>query len=145
MKLLVDAGNTRLKWALWDGVALHGMAAVANADRDWSALWRDLHGIDAIWIASVAGAAANAALERTARERFGVTPVFVASRAHGSGVHNAYAKPERLGVDRFLGLVAAHARARAAAVIAGCGTALILDAVAADGTHLGGLIAPGPD
>ncbi len=145
MKLLVDAGNTRLKWALCDGAALHGVIAVANADRDSSVLWQGLHGIDAVWIASVAGAAANAALERAARKRFGVAPVFVASRAQCCGVRNAYAQPEQLGVDRFLGLIAARARARTVAVIAGCGTALTLDALAADGTHLGGVIAPGPD
>jgi len=59
-------------------------------------------------------------------------------------VRNAYAEPARLGVDRFLGLVAAHAEVTGPCVLAGCGTALTLDALDADGTHLGGLIAPSP-
>lgn len=143
MKLLVDAGNSRLKWAWWDGVALDGVAATANAEMDFSALWKNGQSVDAAWIASVAAAAANASLATAVRERFGFEPVFVATRAQACGVHVAYARSTDLGVDRFLGLIAAHARSRAA-VIASCGTALTLDALAADGTHLGGLIAAGP-
>jgi type III pantothenate kinase len=60
------------------------------------------------------------------------------------GVRNAYSAPARLGVDRFLGLVAAHRDSAGPAVIAGCGTALAVDAVGTDGRHLGGLIAPAP-
>jgi type III pantothenate kinase len=143
MKLLVDAGNSRLKWAWWDGAALDGVSATANAEMDFSALWKNEQSADAAWIASVAATAANAALAAAVRERFGIEPVFVATRAQACGVRVAYARPADLGVDRFLGLIAAHARSRAA-VIASCGTALTLDALAADGTHLGGLIAAGP-
>jgi type III pantothenate kinase len=49
-----------------------------------------------------------------------------------------------LGVDRFLAMVAAYAAGQAPCVLAGIGTALTLDALTADGRHLGGLIAPGP-
>ena len=59
-------------------------------------------------------------------------------------MRNAYAQPEKLGVDRFLSLIAVHAHRKGAAVIASCGTALALDALCEDGRHLGGLIAPSP-
>src|SRR5699024_8726538 len=59
------------------------------------------------------------------------------------GVRNAYAQPETLGVDRFLSMVAAYADGHAPCVLVSCGTALVLDALAAGGRHLGGLIAPG--
>jgi len=143
MKLLVDAGNSRLKWAWWDGVALDGASAAANADVDFSILWKNGKNVDTVRIASVASAETNAALAAAVRARFGIEPTFVATRARACGVRIAYAQPADFGVDRFLGLIAAHARSRAA-VIAGCGTALTLDALAADGTHLGGLIAAGP-
>ncbi len=152
MKLLIDLGNTRLKWALWDRTGLQPSVAVVTAavnDDDGvldrlDALWKDIPGIDSIWIASVAAPALEQALAHRALARFGVDAQFVRSCAQAGGVRNAYAQPERLGVDRFLGLIAAHAQAQEPTVIANCGTALALDALAADGTHLGGLIAPSP-
>ncbi|MGH8090026.1 MAG: type III pantothenate kinase [Rudaea sp.] len=144
MKLLIDAGNSRLKWAWWDGTVLDGVSAVANAGMDVPALWKNGQNADAVWIASVASTAANAALAAAVRDRFGVEPVFAATRAQACGVQVAYAEPLSLGADRFLGLIAARAHTRGAVVIASCGTALTLDALAADGAHLGGLIAAGP-
>src|SRR5690606_28503209 len=69
---------------------------------------------------------------------------FVRSPAQALGIRNAYAEPERLGVDRFLGMAALHAAAPRAQILVSCGTALTLDALTAEGQHLGGLIAPSP-
>jgi len=145
MKLLIDVGNTRVKTALWNGAELRPMGAVGHGSPDRSALWRDVADPESIWIASVAAPQADAALTRKLRGRFGQEPRFVRSRAEACGVRSAYAQPERLGVDRFLGLVAAHAQAAGPTVIASCGTALTLDALGADGRHHGGLIVPSPD
>ena len=147
MKLLIDLGNTRLKWALWDGAVLRPGAAIAHAGGepvDFAALWKDIESVESVWIASVATSALGETLTRSVRERYGIEPHFVRSGAQACGVRNAYAQPERLGVDRFLGLIAAHAQAQQPTVVASCGTALTLDALAADGRHLGGLIAPSP-
>lgn len=146
MKLLVDLGNTRLKWALWSGAQLSPVCATVHGQDvlDFDEAWRGVDGVEAVWIASVAAPERNAELTRASLARFGVPAHFVRSHAQACGVRNAYPQPERLGVDRFLALIAAHARAHEAAVIASCGTALTLDALAADGTHLGGLIAASP-
>ncbi|MDR3389382.1 MAG: type III pantothenate kinase [Rudaea sp.] len=147
MKLLIDLGNTRLKWALWNGTELHPGGAVVHAGNvpvDFAALWKDVQNVDAVFVASVAGRALEDGLAHHLRDRFGVEPRFPVSVTAACGVRNAYAQPERLGVDRFLGLIAAHAQHRQPTVIAGCGTALTLDALATDGRHLGGLIAPSP-
>jgi type III pantothenate kinase len=147
MKLLIDLGNTRLKWALWDGAGLRRGGAVAHAGNltiDFAALWKDISKVDAVFVASVAGDAVEDSLGRHSRELFGLDPQFIISSAAACGVRNAYAQPERLGVDRFLGLIAAHADTRGPTVIASCGTALTLDALATDGSHAGGLIAPSP-
>jgi type III pantothenate kinase len=61
-----------------------------------------------------------------------------------AGVRIAYAQPRRLGVDRFLALLAAHARARAPWLVVGVGTALTIDLLDAGGLHHGGRIAPSP-
>jgi len=147
MKLLADLGNTRLKWALWDGVELSRVVAAAHAQDalDFGELWQGVNSVDAIWVASVATSARNEELGRACMRRFGVQAHYVRSRAQACGVRNAYAEPERLGVDRFLALIGAHARACEPTVIVSCGTALTLDALAADGTHLGGLITASPD
>jgi type III pantothenate kinase len=148
MKLLIDLGNTRLKWAFWDGAELRHGGAVAHAQErlpDFASLCKEIHGAQEAWVASVAAPALDERLAQSLRES-GIGAVhFVRSSVQACGVRNAYAQPERLGIDRFLSLIAAHARARELTVIAGCGTALTLDALAADGRHLGGLIAPAPD
>ena len=71
-------------------------------------------------------------------------PQFVSSAASVCGVRIAYRSPNALASTRFLGLIALHALERGPAVLASCGTALTLDALAADGTHLGGLISASP-
>lgn len=60
------------------------------------------------------------------------------------GVRIAYAEPSRMGVDRFLALLAAHAQGEGDALVVAVGTALTLDLLARDGRHLGGRIAPSP-
>jgi len=147
MKLLVDYGNTRFKWALLDG-ALHVRGVFAHADVALHAAlareWRALQGIDGVFVASVVAPAREDELANFVRERFGLDAQFVRSPAAALGVRNAYAQPQRLGVDRFLALAAAHARAPRLQVLASVGTALTIDALAADGEHLGGLIVPSP-
>ncbi len=147
MKLLLDIGNTRLKWAIWDGVRLEPGDAVSNGDCSvdrLTGLWRSVPKPESAWVASVADPALDGQVTASLRAVFGLEPTFVHSVTAACGVRNAYRKPRNLGVDRFLGLIATHAGSRQPAVVAGCGTALTLDALAADGKHLGGLIAPSP-
>jgi len=148
MKLLIDLGNTRLKCALWNGKTLQTLGSATHAgpmdNVDFAALWNESGTVSAILVASVAGAAIEQRLAHDLRRRFGLEPVFVASSAGACGVRNAYPQPDRLGVDRFLSLIAVHAGGAGAAVLASCGTALALDAIAADGAHLGGLISASP-
>ena len=55
----------------------------------------------------------------------------------------AYGEPRQLGVDRWLGLIAAYAQNRLPALIIDAGTAVTYDLLRQDGQHLGGLILPG--
>lgn len=148
MKLLIDLGNSRLKCALWDNGTLRYLGArahvAAGAVPDIGELWKDIQSVSAVLIASVAGKSLEDEIVLQTRRRFGIEARLVASPAAACGVRNAYPRPERLGVDRFLGLVALRAEQPGPWVLASCGTALTLDALAADGTHLGGLIAPSP-
>ena len=70
---------------------------------------------------------------------------FVTSTPMAGGIRNAYPQPAKLGVDRWLAMIGAHALERGAVCIVSVGTAMTIDGIAADGRHLGGVIVPGPD
>jgi type III pantothenate kinase len=143
---LLDLGNSRAKLARMEERAPVDITAL-----DWTRpdLATALRGLLDSWprparilVASVAPASRTDVV-RDCLPR-GVEVAWLRSPRRACGVGNHYAKPERLGIDRFLSMVAVRARADGAAVVIGCGTAVTLDAVAADGNHAAGLIAPSP-
>lgn len=146
MRLLLDLGNTRVKWGLVDadgrvtGVVAHDWDA--DLDTALRQAWERLPRPHGIWAASVVDADREARIAAALPPAFGAVN-WVRTPAAGCGVRIAYADPASMGVDRFLGMLAAHAGGCAPCVLASAGTAMVLDALAADGRHLGGLIAPG--
>lgn len=142
---LFDIGNTRLKWAragASEAGNVHARMHARSADALDKAL-ADIREGDRAWIASVASPARTAAVEAALLRR-GADVIHASTRNACAGVRIAYAVPSRLGVDRFLGLIAAHALGPGSWLIASVGTALTIDLLAADGMHRGGLIAPSP-
>ncbi len=147
---LFDLGNSRLKYASWRAGAL---GPIAHVDHDGTALgsgWEHAlpDRIDAACIASVASPALASTLVEVLSRRCAHVDV-ARTLPCLAGVRIAYAHPERLGVDRFLALLAVHARratpAHAApALVVGVGTGLTIDLLGADGLHHGGRIAPSP-
>jgi len=148
MMLLLDLGNSRLKWAL---AAQHPGPWLAQGALGWDAdlpaqlqlAWAQYPSVHAVVAASVVDAARESLVAAAVAVKFAGAPRWVRTPASACGVRNAYVEPQRLGVDRFLAMLAAHAAGYAPCVLAGAGTALTLDALTADGQHLGGLIAPG--
>lgn len=146
MRLLLDLGNTRLKWAV-----LRGDEWMADGAVDWLqdlaaplAAWHALPRPDLVVAASVAAHERQQRVVEHLRAMGWPDPLWMQTPAFACDVRNAYAEPQRLGVDRFLTMVDARARESCAAVLIGVGTALTLDALDENGLHLGGLIAPGP-
>lgn len=147
MIVLVDVGNTRIKWAQLarDGTLVgHGSAAHrASLDGALAAFAAALPGgTTRIVAANVAGERVGESLRALATRR-GVELELIAVSAERLGVRCAYQDPRRLGVDRWVGLLAAYRRAGGAACVVSAGTAVTFDAVDATGKHLGGLILPG--
>jgi len=142
--LLLDVGNTRLKWTLSDGDRLGEVAAVMHRG-DPAAALRALPKLqlDAIWISNVAGEAAGKQLAAALRARYRLAPHFALVEKRRAGLTVAYRDARRLGVDRWLALLAGWRRVGGAFCVGGCGTALTFDAVDARGRHRGGIIAPG--
>jgi type III pantothenate kinase len=143
--LLIDQGNTRLKW-LW---AVDGELQPASAGRGGFDVFRKAceaagQAPGGVRFSSVAGRASREAVISLCRDRWGVSAERLVSRAEQGGVRSGYENPESLGVDRWLAIVGAVREHGKPVVVWDLGTAATLDAVAADGRHLGGLILPGP-
>lgn len=148
MMLLLDLGNTRLKWVLAEAGAPTWLARGAfgwtEPASNLAAAWAELPQPARIIGASVAGAPREHQVRQLAERLFSQPPEWVRTPAVACGVRNVYAEPANLGIDRFLTMVAAHASGQAPCILVGVGTAVTLDALDRDGHHLGGLIAPGP-
>ncbi len=145
--LLLDIGNTYLKWALLSGERRTETRRIhyqrRPVDDALSRCWGELIPPGRILAASVGADPINAAIASWTAERWALTPRFLSSDAEALGVTNAYDEPRMLGVDRWLGLIAVREQTERPAVIADCGTAITLDALDSRGRHLGGLILPG--
>lgn len=192
--LLVDAGNSRIKWALapavrpaeWRATSPSFLASGAVDHAEWRTLatqiragWAalvsgnsgEVHfapntaplamgqgGQDegficpapaGVWLANVAGDAAEQAVRMTLQTLWGMASadwlqVLRASESR-AGVRNGYRTPTQLGSDRWASLIGAHAAWPGEhLLIVTLGTATTVEALCADGTYLGGLIAPGP-
>jgi len=146
--LLVDVGNSRVKWARCERGRLgHSRAAVYSgwgADEFRRRLFSSGKAPTRALISSVAGAAHNRMLTAAAR-RAGVAAEFVKVSRGAGGVRIGYLEPWRLGVDRFVSIVGAHALfPRLPLCVVGIGTAMTVDLVGADGRHHGGAIIPAP-
>ena len=146
MILLLDAGNTRVKWAwlVYLEIAPAGAIAHDATHRSWQReIEADGHTPSRIVVANVAGPAFAAAVTLWARDHYAVEPEFIVALPAAYGVTNGYERPAALGVDRWLGLIAAWRRGRCATLIVAGGTALTVDALDGSGRHRGGLIVPG--
>lgn len=142
---LFDLGNTRLKCApLREDGSVGEVLALPHRIEDVAAAMDAAlpARFDVAYLASVASPALSATVLDALSQRCGRI-----SRARTqprfAGMTIAYARPEKLGVDRFLALLALHRRG-GPALSCGIGTALTIDLLGADGRHLGGRIAPSP-
>jgi type III pantothenate kinase len=142
MLILIDAGNTRLKWAAWGDGRWQARGALANHELD--ALPERLANFRPAWIgvSCVAGVAVREYIETYAR-RCGIAPYWLRPVAELHGMVNSYRAPETLGADRFAALFACHCRGLAPCIMVMAGTALTIDALASEGVFQGGMILPG--
>ncbi len=146
---LIDLGNSRVKCAAMDEAGRRGqVAALRHDEAGWTQALLEtmapVHAGDVAWLASVAGTQRTAKLvEALAVEGIAVTTVVTS--ANCGSLRIAYADPCKLGVDRFLSMLAASCRSDGPWLVVSGGSALTVDLVGSDGVHHGGLIAPMPD
>lgn len=149
MILCLDAGNTRVKYGLYDGAKWRQQEAASTATvladpRAWSEGIRQRLRASPVRVVAccVAGGAMVAVLEALAA-RLEVPLTWLRSCSQAMGVSNAYATPEQLGNDRWAALLAARQIATGPCVVVMAGTATTIDGLDAQGRFLGGLILPG--
>ncbi len=142
--LLLDAGNRALKCLQVES----GERCRFDWNRDW--LWNELsdwfqeQGEQPVWLASVASAALTARLRASWDSLYPGQPMRqLHSPRQLDGLVNAYDEPERLGVDRWLALLAAWQNRERDALVIDAGSAITLDLLSRRHGHLGGAILPG--
>ncbi|OGT84838.1 MAG: hypothetical protein A3H91_08830 [Gammaproteobacteria bacterium RIFCSPLOWO2_02_FULL_61_13] len=147
MMLLFDLGNSRAKWATWSAGSYAQTGSVDPCGPGWELqLQQQLHGIAAperVLVASVGSLQVLTAVHDMTSSRWDQEPIQLEPEAMRCGVRSAYAEPAQMGVDRWLAMLAAWNRFQSPVCVFDIGTAVTADVVAADGRHLGGLIAPG--
>ena len=147
--LLIDIGNTRIKWAHFDGARLGRQRASVHSGWSGADYARKVigsgRGLERILVSSVAGEQVKRSLTLAARRAGAPMPEFVTSQRSRGGVTNGYLEPWRLGVDRFVASIGAFHLAKGRPVcVVGVGTAMTIDLIDAEGRHRGGAIIPAP-
>ncbi len=145
--LLIDAGNSRVKWAWLRDECLQEPASAFHARNGFftalESAWMQAGQPTRVLVSNVAGSDFASKLTTYAKNYWRLQPRFIVPGVESCGVVNAYHDPHRLGADRWAALIAARHLMPGAGCIIDCGTAITVDAISADGRHLGGLILPG--
>lgn len=141
--LLIDDGNSRLKWAMTSATGELSQVHIASVDLDLKSVGNECEIPERILISSVGSAQHKQKLNDVFEKKWQRVPEFLSSPAKGLGLINGYKEPERLGSDRWAAMVAAFHVSQSATLVVDVGTALTIDAIDAQGQHLGGLIYPG--
>jgi type III pantothenate kinase len=139
MKLLVDAGNSRIKWGVHNGTDWCAQGAVLHEDigllkQAW-ARW------------PIVSAHASVVARPEIRVQLeGASPCavhWVEAQLQGFGIRNHYREPRQMGADRWLAVLAARRLSLEPLLVVCAGTALTIESLSADGDYLGGVILPG--
>lgn len=148
MRLLVDVGNTQVKYVLQDVIDKSSLSDVIYLN------YQDFHQqliqgmfsqVNEVIVANVHGDELQEAIEAWAAENH-IACLQVHSSAKAFGVTSSYLEPERLGVDRWLAMIGAQRLfPEQNLLIIDAGTATTVDLLSAAGQHCGGWIMPGVD
>lgn len=152
MNLLIDIGNSRIKWCLHDNME-NKFVSVGAMSYDKPVLkelfcehWNHLASPNRVLVSNVSGLDIAKKLDVWIKKVWQVNTEYVKSEAYSYGVGNAYLDTSKLGVDRWMAIVAAwhrYQRYQEDICVVDCGTAMTIDGISKSGQHLGGLIIPG--
>ena len=145
--LLIDIGNTSVKWALLDANGVQAMFQQRYPQESdttfFTEQWKKLEKPSNVIVSCVANEAIWNVLAAAVDELWNLNIKRVLAEGAGYGITNAYSKPAELGSDRWCALIGAYKLANSHIVVIDCGSAITIDVVNASGEHLGGYILPG--
>ncbi|MEW6131860.1 MAG: type III pantothenate kinase [Pseudomonadota bacterium] len=141
--LLLDIGNSRVKWALAEGA--QWLAEGASTHAESGHLFDEWDRFPAPSIAVASNVAGNRRAQPFSAywQARGVALHWMQAGPEDGGVRNLYQPPQRLGSDRWAALIGARARVHGACLVVSAGTAVTVDALSENDEFLGGLILPG--
>ncbi len=146
MNLLLDLGNSRLKWACAENNQIQLGQTLPHHEitpQTLRNLWLDLRP-EKIGISCVGKVELLNIITNVMNELWQNIPITVATtQTHAFGVKNGYFPPKKLGVDRWLALIAVRQKTNLPVCIVDCGTAITVDVLNEKGVHQGGLICAG--
>lgn len=147
MNLLVDIGNTCIKWTLEGDAGQEPQNSFPYRQLILSDLldeqWQSIPAPGEVLVSNVAGGEVTDILGTWVRDRWQVKARFAEVERRSCGVTNAYHDAKQLGVDRWLAMIAAWERFGSPVCVVDCGTAMTIDGISGEGIHRGGLIVPG--
>lgn len=139
--LLLDVGNTRLKWRLLQAGA-HTQEGVVLIGDITSSIWADLPLPDRVFACCVASPFVQEQIDQLCKTRWQLPVEWLKVTANCAGVRNYY-DVDKLGPDRWAAVIAAYQRIQASCIVVSAGTAITVDAIQGCGNYLGGVIIPG--
>ncbi len=147
MNLLIDIGNSCLKWAQCVAGRLQERGRTRyrkdQPEADFNAAWQSLPAPDVIYLSNVSGPRIETRLRVWSRRQWGSQLHCVSAARSLAGVVNGYHQPAQLGSDRWLALIAAWKKYARTLCVIDCGTTMTLDLLDTVGRHQGGMIFPG--
>jgi len=148
MNLLIDVGNSRIKYAYQEQEKIYTIQAIAHQSSDYLSQikqhWQSFNPPQILAISSVSKATILHQLIDLGKQLWPTVNIVIAkSSAQKFSLVNAYPEPEKLGVDRWLALLALNHYYPGYCCVVDCGTAITIDCLNSSGIHQGGLITPG--
>lgn len=147
MILLIDSGNTRLKWRLerqgTGDVIARGNSLLTDPDPLRAVSLPEGGQVTSLAVSTVASEKSRLALLAALECRFSVPVAFYWSERERNGLVNGYEQTHKMGADRWHGMYAAWLNQKQGFAVVDAGSAMTVDYVAPGGRHLGGFILPG--
>ncbi len=146
MDLLVDIGNSCIKWALRTDQLTGHQNCNYEKEKLAEALdehWSDLPEPSRIVVSNVGGNLIREQLDGWVLHTWNLHPEYARVSKTAFGVRNAYDDVTEYGIDRWMAVIAAWNKHHSPACIVDCGSAVTIDSLGRGGLHKGGLIFPG--
>ena len=147
--LLVDLGNSRLKWSWFEeknqGLRLYSAphrGSVLEIDRLLKEHWLSAPIPSDVWVVSVATAPLYLKIGEWVQQHWSVKPQRMTTQAQTATVVCGYRDYKQLGADRWAALLAADHLMPTGGCVVDVGTACTIDGINGAGRHLGGFIVP---